>query len=356
LSLYKYNKKGPLNSTNNKLKNNENYSTKSEIHEQTIFYTECCLLITLIIYIITKFAKLEEVTTTKKLLVKLSSIPNEQVKAAAVAVAARPMQTTTATQTTLSESTKEYADKTTEIMESQQTLATVNGGRRTLDELILALKQTSTSKCEQLLDEFQDEEVLELVKLKHIAIYKLESYFRNPLRAVALRRKIIGAKLGENSECLRTLPYEMYDYKKVTGSCCENVLGYVPVPLGVAGPLLIDSKWYHIPMATTEGTLVASTNRGCTALSSAQGVLTRVLSDGMTRGPVVEFSSAMRAAEVKEWLAKERNFTTIKLAFDSTSRFAKLETIKCCVVGKYLYIRFAAKTGDAMGMNMLSKV
>ena len=76
----------------------------------------------------------------------------------------------------------------------------------------------------------------------------------------------------------------------------------------------------------------------------------------MTRGPVLEFSSAMRAAEVKEWLDCEDNFAMIKRAFDSTSRFAKLESAKCAVVGKYLYIRLSAKTGDAMGMNMLSKV
>lgn len=85
-------------------------------------------------------------------------------------------------------------------------------------------------------------------------------------------------------------------------------------------------------------------------------MFTRVLADGMTRGPVVEFVSAMRAAEVKEWLGFQDNFVLIKRAFDSTSRFAKLESIKCCVVGKYLYVRLVAKTGDAMGMNMLSKV
>ena len=63
------------------------------------------------------------------------------------------------------------------------------------------------------------------------------------------------------------VPYENYEYSKVFGSCCENIIGYVPVPLGVAGPLLIDGNYYQIPMATTEGTLVASTNRGCTALT-----------------------------------------------------------------------------------------
>jgi hydroxymethylglutaryl-CoA reductase len=91
-------------------------------------------------------------------------------------------------------------------------------------------------------------------------------------------------------------------------------------------------------------------------LKAGQGVFTKVMADCMTRGPVVKFPSAMKAAECKEWLEEEHNFATIKRAFDATSRFAKLENIKCCVAGRNLYIRFSSKTGDAMGMNMLSKV
>lgn len=78
------------------------------------------------------------------------------------------------------------------------------------------------------------------------------------------------------------------------GACCENVIGYIPVPVGIAGPLLLDGKQIYVPMATTEGCLVASTNRGSRALLQ-NGIVSRVVADGMTRGPVVRFSSMSRA-------------------------------------------------------------
>ena len=154
---------------------------------------------------------------------------------------------------------------------------------------------------------------------------------------------------------LNNLPYTNYDYKIVLGACCENVIGYMPIPLGIAGPLLLDGKKYQIPMATTEGCLVASTNRGCRALILCGGVSSSVVGDNMTRGPVVKFPSAVRAANAMNWLQQEENFLIIKEIFDSTSRFARLNRVLPKIAGPYLFIRFSARTGDAMGMNMLSK-
>ncbi|KAG7477013.1 hypothetical protein MATL_G00088920 [Megalops atlanticus] len=199
-----------------------------------------------------------------------------------------------------------------------------------------------------------DAEVISLVNAKHIPGYKLEALMETPERGVLIRRKILASKLPDPS-ALTCLPYEDYDYSKVTGTCCENTIGYVPVPVGVAGPLLLDGKQFHVPMATTEGCLVASTNRGCRAIALGGGASSRVLADGMTRGPVVQLPSACRAAEVKAWLETPEGFEAVKEAFDHTSRFARLEKLMVSLAGRNLYIRFQSKTGDAMGMNMISK-
>ncbi|CAK9799934.1 3-hydroxy-3-methylglutaryl-coenzyme A reductase [Anthophora plagiata] len=198
-----------------------------------------------------------------------------------------------------------------------------------------------------------DEEVIQLVRNKHIPPYQLEKAVGDMERGVGIRRLIIG-EAGKFLENLVDLPYQNYDYSKVLGSCCENVIGYVPVPLGIAGPLLIDGEFYHVPMATTEGCLVASTNRGSRALLKC-GVTSRVVADGMTRGPVVRFPNIVRASEAMAWMQDPENFQVMKDSFDLTSRFARLTKIHVRIAGRHLFVRFVATTGDAMGMNMLSK-
>ncbi|XP_048475420.1 3-hydroxy-3-methylglutaryl-CoA reductase a isoform X2 [Rhincodon typus] len=199
-----------------------------------------------------------------------------------------------------------------------------------------------------------DAEVIRLVNAKHIPAYKLENMMETPERGVFIRRQILAEKLPKTT-ALQMLPYKDYDYSLVMGTCCENIIGYMPIPVGVVGPLFLNGKEFQVPMATTEGCLVASTNRGCRAICLGGGARSRVLADGMTRGPVVRLPTACEAAEVKTWLENPEGFQIMKEMFDSTSRYARLQRLQIGLAGRDLYIRFQSKTGDAMGMNMISK-
>ncbi|KAK7865392.1 hypothetical protein R5R35_001876 [Gryllus longicercus] len=218
---------------------------------------------------------------------------------------------------------------------------------RSLEECMALYKSEAGAKA------LTDTEVLLLVTNKKIAAYQLEQAVGDPERGVSLRRRIISS-MPNIGHALTDLPFRHYDYSKVMGACCENVVGYVPVPVGIAGPLKLDDALYHVPLATTEGCLVASTNRGCRALLRG-GVRSSVVADGMTRGPVVRFESITRASEARLWMLSTENFQAMKKSFDSTSRFARLNKLHICIAGRHLFIRFVATTGDAMGMNMLSK-
>lgn len=205
-------------------------------------------------------------------------------------------------------------------------------------------------------DILTDEEIKMVVKAdgRQFPLHKIESFVDSPERGVKIRRQMMldAAKLPENT--LTNLPYLHFDYKKVMNTCCENVLGYVQIPVGYAGPLTLDGVQYYVPMATTEGALVASTNRGCKAIS-VRGVTSFVEDVGMTRAPCVSFPNIIRSTQAKRWMETKENFDTIKTAFDSTSRFARLQDLLIAMDGRHLYIRFIALTGDAMGMNMVSK-
>merc|ERR1712127_684285 len=108
-------------------------------------------------------------------------------------------------------------------------------------------------------------------------------------------------------------------------------------------------------MATTEGGLVASTNRGCKAICQGSGASSTILKDGITRAPCVRLPSAQQAAKVALWISTPENFLKLKEAFESTTSFGKLLEASPTVAGKNLYIRLRCFAGDAMGMNMISK-
>ncbi|KAI9491290.1 3-hydroxy-3-methylglutaryl coenzyme A reductase [Zychaea mexicana] len=216
---------------------------------------------------------------------------------------------------------------------------------RTVDEC-LALVKTPEA--------LHDEEVVSLVQNGKLAPYALEKTLGDHTRAVRIRRSLISRASVTKTLEQSLLPVENYHYDKVFGACCENVIGYMPIPLGVAGPLTIDGIDTHIPMATTEGCLVASAARGCKAINAGGGAITIVTNDMMARGPCLSFPNIVRAGECKRWIENEGNEIMTE-AFNSTSRFARLQKLKVALAGRLVFVRFSTATGDAMGMNMISK-
>jgi hydroxymethylglutaryl-CoA reductase (NADPH) len=134
----------------------------------------------------------------------------------------------------------------------------------------------------------------------------------------------------------------------------ENLIGKVEIPLGVAGPLLIRGQYvsgeYFVPMATTEGALIASTARGMAAITKSGGVETKVLQSSMTRAPVFRAGSPGQAKEFVEWV--QGHEAAISQRCEETSRHLKYIGVTPFVDESVVFLRFAFDTGDAMGMNM----
>jgi hydroxymethylglutaryl-CoA reductase (NADPH) len=137
----------------------------------------------------------------------------------------------------------------------------------------------------------------------------------------------------------------------------ELFLGVAQVPIGLAGPLLVNGEHAHgefyVPLATAEGTLVASYNRGMRLLHEAGGVTTTVIDDHMQRAPAFLFHSAREARAFGAWLRE--HFDEIKAAAEATTRTGRLQDVEQYPASRMLYTRFNYTTGDAAGQNLTGK-
>ncbi|CAH8608400.1 unnamed protein product [Heterobilharzia americana] len=184
-----------------------------------------------------------------------------------------------------------------------------------------------TSKIKQGLGhELSDMEILKLISNGQLKTRELESVVRNPSRAVELRRLDLSTFLN-NSHIIERIPYKDYDY-----------------------------RWYMVNAAKRLSVIyLYLTNRGCRAIFLAGGVKSVVYRDQMTRAPVVWFPSILESVKCIAWIDSEEGFQILKSAFDKTSAHVNLLSVFASPAGRYVHIRFAARTGDAMGMNMVSK-
>lgn len=185
-----------------------------------------------------------------------------------------------------------------------------------------------------------------------IKLYELEKEL-SPLDAIRIRREYIEYETGTK---LENLGIFSIDIDRVVKRNCENMIGTVQVPVGIAGPLLVNGEYahgsYYLPLATTEGALVASVNRGCSAITRAGGAEVRILHDGMTRAPVFAARSIVHAKQVVDWVAAHTG--ELRAAAESTTSHGKLIEIVPFVAGTSVFFRMNFDTKDAMGMNMVT--
>ncbi len=174
-------------------------------------------------------------------------------------------------------------------------------------------------------------------------------------RAVELRTIAIEKLTGASLDELRnyTIDPELASQRNI-----ENMIGAVQVPVGIAGPLRVNGEYamgdFYVPLATTEGALVASASRGCKAVTSSGGATVRILKDEMTRAPVFRVRGIVEARRVIEWVSKSENFENLRAAVKETTKHGELLRIDPYVVGDSIYLRCAFDTKDALGMNMVT--
>lgn len=137
---------------------------------------------------------------------------------------------------------------------------------------------------------------------------------------------------------------------------CENLIGATSVPLGVAGPLKIRGEYvdreFILPLATTEGALIASVSRGCKTITQSGGAVAYAYRVGTTRGPVFYTGGIQKSRILYEWM--NENEDLLKAAAESTSKHLKYKRLKTKILADYVFVRFYFDTDEAMGMNMVT--
>lgn len=160
--------------------------------------------------------------------------------------------------------------------------------------------------------------------------------------------------LAQTQKQLHEIPKGNKTYFTKALHNCENMIGTVAVPVGIAGPLLINGTYskgnYVIPLATTEGKLVASVNRGCKAITKSGGVSVQIEKIGITRAPVFRVDTIEQQKTFITWLLQ--NETLLKQETKKTSHYLELIKLESRTVMPYIFVTFYFDAKDAMGMNM----
>src|SRR5437868_8070866 len=167
------------------------------------------------------------------------------------------------------------------------------------------------------------------------------------------RRQFIHQRLGTGLDHVAGYSFD----PGVLPGNVENFIGVAQVPIGVAGPIRVHGEHangdFFVPLATTEGTLVASYNRGMRLLTEGGGVRVTVVEESMQRSPAFSLGDALQARELGRWV--DDHVEEIRQAAERTTRSGRLTDIGQYVIGPLMYLRFNYTTGDAAGQNLTGR-
>jgi hydroxymethylglutaryl-CoA reductase (NADPH) len=180
----------------------------------------------------------------------------------------------------------------------------------------------------------------------------------NVSSAVQDRQQAIQQATAADFSSLFTTPF---DVELVGRKNCENLIGSVAMPVGMAGP--VKMSWQHednkstsdevrLPLATTEGALVASVNRGCKAINLSGGAQVFVRKIGMTRAPVFSCPDGETAQNLIKWI--DQHFMDLKTVAEATSSHLRVIEFQAWQRGRQVFVRFVCDPDQAMGMNMVT--
>ncbi|WP_407421435.1 hydroxymethylglutaryl-CoA reductase (NADPH) [Methanobrevibacter sp.] len=197
------------------------------------------------------------------------------------------------------------------------------------------------------------QEIIDKLLNGEIKLYQVDKEV-SAKEATDIRREFLEQKYSINLDNISNYTLDM---ERASARNIENSIGVLQLPMGIAGPLKINGdnckREVYIPLATSEGALVASINRGASTITASGGVNAHVLSDIMTRAPVIKTENATQSMEIKQWFID--NFAELKEIAESTTSHGKLLKIDpILIAGSYVYPRFVYSTGDSMGMNMVT--
>jgi hydroxymethylglutaryl-CoA reductase (NADPH) len=194
-----------------------------------------------------------------------------------------------------------------------------------------------------------DEKLVEEVLKNKIKFYELDKFTDVPDK---IRLKVIEKRLGVSLENIEKSIISSVDCK----ANIENMIGSTQIPLGLAGPVMINGEnakgSFYLPLATTEGALVASVNRGCSVINKSGGAYSIILKNEQTRSILFKADSIIEAKKFSDWV--ENNFPELKNAGEMDEKFIEIKKIERYIIGLNIWLRIRANTNDAMGMNMVT--